>query len=209
VAWAWDPAWIWDLIKTGAGIGFGWWLSQRGQRSARRDAIEDRKTALLESAQDKHRGELRIAYAEFIAATSSFLDSAAFYAISVRSQFQAYEELHATAMAYLKSEEHADRYVDEARQEGAKKLAELVDSFRLANTAYAAKRTALLLLEADEEWGKQINQIVVESDAPQRAEDVDPFLSVLNTTRWRLNALTQSLTGRFAPKSATAIVKTS
>ncbi len=189
---------MWTLLGTFLGGA----LVFLANMQKRRWEIGDKANERLAAMDESHRADLRRAYAEFIAAYGHFLDTAI---IMVKAS-AVIEEQKREARDSVIDRGGPDELVDDAYKHGGnpdlkKKVRQYMDDLRAASTAGNARAEDVLMLEDDADRA----QLVIElRDAniplPQSTDDYDRFEHDIQAQRPKLDALTKSLAGAFAPR---------
>ncbi|HEY4240624.1 MAG TPA: hypothetical protein VGM88_12470 [Kofleriaceae bacterium] len=192
---------VWELlasIATTAGVSthVGAWFQRRADRKKR---LEE-QTA---TRDEKHRDDLRRAYAEFISEYRRFLDAGILADIATRLieelPREAYEQtLAATNGDEARAQEAANAAVaPETRRRGQSALEEFLAASLSANT----RATGVVLLEDDQDRrAKLVALAAADLVVPQDDRDHVRFQSDVKRLRDSLNDIQHSLMGAFAPE---------
>lgn len=164
----------------------------------RRDKREDRG----EGRDDEHRDQLRIAYAEFIAAYTHFLGAAMLMQVIGRTidtlPGETFTQASNMGMNHVEARQAAEKAVsDDLRARGK----QTVEDFAAASTNANTRAVAVLLIE-DEPNRRRLVLELANSDliAPQDSEDYDRFEADVHRLRAQLQRLTAELLGAFSPQ---------
>jgi hypothetical protein len=170
------------------------WLNNRRQRI-------DRQEERGEARDEAHREMLRLAYAEFIAAYSTFLDAGGLlYSIGKAIHElpgDVYERMIEQGADPREAEKAAsDAVAPDLRERGKLSIEEFAKASDDANT----KAVAVLLIDDDAiRRGLMMPLVDARIKPPQANEDDARFLSDLERLRKQLDELTTALAGCFSP----------
>jgi hypothetical protein len=190
-----DPSTIVGLLGAlGVGSFVTNWLNNRRQRI---DRQEDRG----EGRDEAHREMLRHAYAEFIAAYSTFLDTGGMMYSIGKAIHELPEDVYDQMIERGADPREAEKAARTAVAPDLRERGKLsIEEFSKASDSANTKAVAVLLIDDDEtRRGRLMPLVDARIKPPQSDEDYARFLSDLERLRKQLDELTSALAGCFSP----------